>query len=67
MLSDLVPQMQLCDWKTDRGMQLREKKCPQCGQSKPITEFAMKGGGRQSYCKECSRAQNRLAYAARRG
>lgn len=62
MLSDIVPQITRCHWTPDRGVAPRDKLCPQCDLYKPITDFAMKGERRQSWCLVCSRENNRKAY-----
>src|SRR6266487_6761093 len=40
-----------------------ERRCTECKQVKPITEFDTSGpGGRKSYCKACRRVIRRAAY-----
>lgn len=46
------------------------KRCARCTETKPVTEFAIKGGGRSgwhSYCRPCQRDRGRLAVRRRRG
>jgi 5-methylcytosine-specific restriction endonuclease McrA len=45
---------------------MQTKYCPKCKQDKPFDEFGKakdRPSGRQSYCKECSRANNKHWYA----
>lgn len=65
MLSDLIPQIVCCNWRPDRGVSPKEKRCPQCEAHKPLGAFGMKGSRRQSWCKACSNQNNRLAYKKR--
>jgi uncharacterized protein (DUF983 family) len=38
------------------------KRCPACGQSKPLSDFYTAGdSGPSGYCRECQRAVSRLA------
>jgi hypothetical protein len=44
-----------------------EKRCPKCGEVKPIDQFQRSAGrydGRQSWCKICSNQRDRARYAA---
>jgi transposase-like protein len=44
------------------------KRCPRCGQLKPVEEFYRRGGGRRlsPYCQPCSRAAARATQTRRR-
>lgn len=42
-----------------------EKRCPRCGQVKPLDEFGLnksKNDGHSDYCKECTREMSRESY-----
>jgi hypothetical protein len=50
-----------------RPAQAVGKRCPACGQSKPLSDFYTAGdGGPSGYCRGCQRALSRLA-SRRRG
>jgi hypothetical protein len=43
--------------------------CTKCGETKPLSEFAVdrsKGDGLKSWCKACDNARSRAYYAANR-
>jgi hypothetical protein len=46
-----------------------ERTCPRCGESQPITEFAIdrsEASGRKSHCRECDNAKSLRYYAENR-
>jgi hypothetical protein len=46
--------------------QARSKRCPVCGQAKPLAAFPTTPAGISSYCPDCQRAASRLASRRRR-
>jgi uncharacterized protein (DUF983 family) len=41
--------------------QARSKRCPVCGQAKPLAAFPTTPAGISPYCQDCQRATSRLA------
>jgi len=45
------------------------KTCPNCGETKSVTEFSKnnnRADGRQSWCKKCSNERNKELYKSRK-
>lgn len=54
--------MECKEWREKMSTASPERKCGRCGETKPVTEFGKKAGGKdglQPWCRECKRRYDR--------